>query len=154
LEHHIEYRFAEGRLDRSFDLASELVRLRVDVIVAPGTALAQGARRATTTIPIVLVTAGNPVGDGLIKSLARSGGNVTGLTMAVSQEIGGKLLELLKEAVPTVPPRGPAEKGLCSENPAPGFGSRSGCGLEGDAITVALQRLNARRRTRSAWRRS
>jgi putative ABC transport system substrate-binding protein len=98
----IEYRFAEGRLDRSFDLASELVRLPVDVIVAPGTALAQGARRATTTIPIVLVTAGNPVGDGLIKSFARPGGNVTGLTMAVSQEIGGKLLELLKEAVPTV----------------------------------------------------
>jgi putative ABC transport system substrate-binding protein len=62
----IEYRFAEGRLDRSFDLASELARLPVDVIVAPGTALAQAARKATTTIPIVLVTAGNPVGDGLI----------------------------------------------------------------------------------------
>ena len=98
----IEYRFAEGRLDRSFDLASELARLPVDVIVAPGTALAQAARKATTTIPIVLVTAGNPVGDGLIKSFARPGGNATGLTMAVSQEIGGKLLELLKDAVPTV----------------------------------------------------
>ena len=98
----IEYRFAEGRLDRSFDLASELVRLQVDVIVAPGTALAQAARKATATIPIVLVTAGNPVGDGLIASFARPGGNATGLTMAVGQEIGGKLLELLKEAVPTV----------------------------------------------------
>lgn len=98
----IEYRFAEGRLDRSFDLASELVRLKVDVIVAPGTALAQAARKATATIPIVLVTAGNPVGDGLIASFARPGGNATGLTMAVGQEIGGKLLELLKEAVPTV----------------------------------------------------
>ena len=58
----IEYRYAEGRLDRSLDLASELVRLQVDVIVAPGTALAQAARKATATIPIVLVTAGNPVG--------------------------------------------------------------------------------------------
>jgi putative ABC transport system substrate-binding protein len=98
----IEYRFAEGRLDRSFDLASDLARLPVDVIVAPGTALAQAARKATTTIPIVLVTAGNPVGDGLIKSFARPGGNATGLTLAVGQEIGGKLLELLKETVPTV----------------------------------------------------
>ena len=98
----IEYRFAEGRLDRSFDLASELVRLKVDVIVAPGTALVQAARKATATIPIVIVTAGNPVGDGLIQNFARPGGNVTGLTMAVSQEIGGKLLELLKDAVPTV----------------------------------------------------
>ena len=98
----IEYRFVEGRLDRAFDLASELARLPVDVIVAPGTAVAQAARKATTTIPIVLVTAGNPVGDGLIKSFARPGGNATGLTMAVGQEIGGKLLQLLKEAVPTV----------------------------------------------------
>jgi len=98
----IEYRFVEGRLDRAFDLASELARLPVDVIVAPGTVVAQAARKATTTIPIVLVTAGNPVGDGLIKSFARPGGNATGLTMAVGQEIGGKLLQLLKEAVPTV----------------------------------------------------
>ena len=72
------------------------------MIVAPGTALAQAARKATATIPIVLVTAGNPVGDGLIASFARPGGNVTGLTMAVGQEIGGKLLDLLKEAIPTV----------------------------------------------------
>jgi putative ABC transport system substrate-binding protein len=98
----IEYRFAEGRLDRALDLASELVRLPVDVIVAPGTALAPAARKATDVIPIVLVTAGNPVGDGLIQSFARPGGNVTGLTMAVDQKIGGKLLELLKEAVPVV----------------------------------------------------
>ena len=98
----IEYRFLEGRLDRSSDFASELARLPVDVIVAPGTAVAQAARKATATIPIVLVTAGNPVGDGLIQSFARPGGNVTGLTMSVDQEIGGKLLELLKEAVPTV----------------------------------------------------
>jgi ABC-type uncharacterized transport system substrate-binding protein len=98
----IEYRFAEGRLDRFPGLASDLVRLNVDVILAPGTAAAQAARKATTTIPIVLVTAGNPVGDGLIKSFARPGGNATGLTMIVGPEIGGKYLELLKEAVPTV----------------------------------------------------
>jgi putative ABC transport system substrate-binding protein len=98
----IEYRFAEGRLDRFPDLASDLVRLKVDVILAPGTAAAQAARKATSTIPIVLVTAGNPVGDGLIKNFARPGGNATGLTMVVGPEIGGKYLELLKEAVPTV----------------------------------------------------
>ena len=98
----IELRFLEGRLDRSLELASELVRLPVDVIVAPGTAAAQAARKATLTIPIVMVTAGNPVGDGLIQSFARPGGNVTGLTMFVDQTIGGKFLELLKEAVPTV----------------------------------------------------
>jgi putative ABC transport system substrate-binding protein len=98
----IEHRFAEGRLDRFPDLAASLARLKVDVIVAPGTAAAQAARKATATIPIVLVTAGNPVGDGLIQSFARPGANVTGLTMSVDQELGGKWLELLKEAVPTV----------------------------------------------------
>ena len=72
------------------------------MIVAPGTALAQAARKATTTIPIVLVTAGNPVGDGLITSFARRDWNATELTMAVGLENGGKRLELLKEAVPTV----------------------------------------------------
>lgn len=98
----IEHRFGEGRLDRFPDLAADLARLRVDVIVAPGTAAAKAARKATATIPIVIVTAGNPVGDGLIESLARPGGNVTGLSMSVDQKLGGKLLEILKEAVPTV----------------------------------------------------
>src|SRR5262245_43494362 len=98
----IEHRFGEGRLDRFPDLAADLARLKVDAIVAPGTAAAQAARKATTTIPIVMVTAGNPVGDGLIESFARPGTNVTGLTMSVDQKLGGKLLELLKEAVPTV----------------------------------------------------
>src|SRR5215831_6055345 len=98
----LEYRFAEGRLDRLPDLASELVRLPVDVILAPSTAAAQAARKATAKIPVVLVTAGNPVVDGLIKSFARPGGNATGLSMSVDQEIGGKYLELLKETVPTV----------------------------------------------------
>src|SRR5262249_39405872 len=97
----IEFRYAEGRLDRFPDLAAELVRLRVDVIVAPGTVAARAAHQATTTIPIVIVLAGDPVGDGLIASFARPGGNPTGLTMSVDQQLGGKLVELLKEAVPT-----------------------------------------------------
>jgi putative ABC transport system substrate-binding protein len=96
-----EYRFAEGRLDRYPDLVAELVRLPVDLIVAPGTAAAQAARKATASIPIVIVLAGNPVGDGLITSFARPGGNVTGTT-SVSAEIAGKYLQLLREAVPTV----------------------------------------------------
>ena len=98
----IEYGYAEGRLDRFTDLASGLARLPVDVIVAPGTVAAQAARKATATIPIVIVLAGNPVGDGLVSSFARPGGNVTGLTMSVDHVIGGKYLELLKEVVPTI----------------------------------------------------
>jgi putative ABC transport system substrate-binding protein len=137
----IEYRFAEGRLDRAIELASELVRLPVDVIVAPGTALAQAARKAAATIPIVLVTAGNPVGDGLIQSFARPGGNVTGLTMAVDQKIGGKLLELLKEAVPTV------SRVAILWNPLTGPHALLLKEMEGPARTlgVTLQPLSVRR---------
>jgi putative ABC transport system substrate-binding protein len=99
----LEYRFAEGRIDRHPELVAELVRLPVDVIVAPGTAAAQAARKATASIPIVIVLPGNPIGDGLIRSFARPGGNVTGTTsVSVSLEIGGKYLELLREAVPTL----------------------------------------------------
>jgi putative ABC transport system substrate-binding protein len=98
----IEYRFAEGRLDRFPALAAELVSVKVDVIFAPGTAAAQAAMKSTATIPIVIATAGNPVGDRLIGSLARPGGNVTGLTMVAGPELGGKYLELLKEAAPGV----------------------------------------------------
>jgi len=98
----IEYRWAEGRLDRAPELAAELIRLKVDLIFAPGTAVAQAAKEAGPTIPIVIATAGNPVGDGLIASFARPGGNVTGLTMSPGPEIGGKYLELLKEAAPGV----------------------------------------------------
>jgi putative ABC transport system substrate-binding protein len=97
----LDYRFAEGRLDRYPHLVAELVRFPVDVIVAPGTAAAQAARKATATIPIVIVLAGNPVGDGLIASFARPGGNVTGTT-SVAADIAGKYLELLREAVPTI----------------------------------------------------
>src|SRR5262249_32694183 len=96
----IEYRYAEGKVDRLPDLAAELVRLKVDAIFAESTPSVQAAKQATTTIPIVSVS-GDPVGLGLVASLARPGGNVTGLANFTS-ELAGKRLELLKEVVPRV----------------------------------------------------
>ena len=97
----IEYRYAEGKLDRLPELAAELVRLKVDIIVvAGGDAMIRAAKNATKTIPIVMTGAGaDPVEAGFVESLARPGGNVTGVTN-LSRELGGKRLELLKEAVP------------------------------------------------------
>jgi putative ABC transport system substrate-binding protein len=95
----VEYRFAEGALERLPNFAAELVRLNVDIIVAPGSG-AVAAKKATNTIPIV-ITFGDPIGSGLVASLARPGGNVTGLSSFVS-ELGGKQLELLMEAFPSV----------------------------------------------------
>ena len=99
----IEYRYAEGKIDRFTELAAELVRLKVDIIVvAAGDAWVRAAMNATKTVPIVMTgTAFDPVEAGLVESLARPGGNVTGLTN-FSIELGGKRLELLKEAVPKV----------------------------------------------------
>jgi putative ABC transport system substrate-binding protein len=97
-----EYRYAEGKLDRQPELAAELVRLKVDIIVVPGTGPARAAKNATKTIPIVMTGLGaDPVEEGLIESLAHPGGNVTGVTN-LGRELGGKRLELLKEAVPKV----------------------------------------------------
>ena len=98
----LEYRWGDGRYDRLADLAAELVRLKVDVIFAPGTAGTVAAQNATRTIPIITATVGDPVGRGTIASLARPGGNVTGLSFSVGFEIVGKELELLKEVVPKV----------------------------------------------------
>jgi putative tryptophan/tyrosine transport system substrate-binding protein len=97
----IEYRYAEGKRDRYPELAAELVRLKVDIIVGPsGSAPIRAAKNATKTIPIVMMSlAADPVEAGFVESLARPGGNVTGLT-TLSRELGGKRLELLKEAVP------------------------------------------------------
>jgi putative ABC transport system substrate-binding protein len=97
----IEYRVQEhgDRGDRLADLAAELVRLKVDVIVATSTGPALRAKQATKTIPIVLASVSDPVGAGLVASLARPGGNVTGLR-SMTAELGGKRLELLKEVVP------------------------------------------------------
>jgi putative ABC transport system substrate-binding protein len=97
----IEYRYSEGKQDRQPELAAELVRLKVDIIVvAGGDTVIRSAQNATKTIPIVLTGSGSdPVKAGFVESLARPGGNVTGLTN-LSRELGGKRLELLKEAVP------------------------------------------------------
>jgi putative ABC transport system substrate-binding protein len=95
----IEYRWAEGQDDQLPKLATELVRLKPDVIVTTGTPGALAAMQATNTIPIVMASAGDPVGAGLVASLARPGGNVTGFTI-LGPELEGKRLELLKQAVP------------------------------------------------------
>src|SRR5436190_1050108 len=97
----IEYRTAEGRIERFPDLARELVRLDVELIVAGATPTARAARQATTTIPIVAFAMGDPVGDGLVTSLARPGGNVTGLTF-LGPQLVPKRLELLKELLPKI----------------------------------------------------
>jgi len=97
----IEYRYSEGKQDRHLELAAELVHLKVDIIlVAGGDTVIRSAQNATKTIPIVLTGSGSdPVKAGFVESLARPGGNVTGLTN-LSRELGGKRIELLKEAVP------------------------------------------------------
>src|SRR3989442_7929191 len=97
----IEYRYGDGKRDRYPELAAELVRLKVDIIVsAGGSAMIRAAKDATKTIPIVMAGSGiDPVEAGLVDSLARPGGNVTGLTN-LTGELGGKRLELLKDAVP------------------------------------------------------
>src|SRR6266545_2967650 len=97
-----EYRDAELKRDRASEFLAELVRLKVDIIVVPGTGQARAAKNATKTIPIVMTGLGaDPVEEGLIESLARPGGNVTGITN-INRELGGKRLELLKEAVPKI----------------------------------------------------
>ena len=95
----IEYRWAEGKADRLPDLAADLVRLKVDIIVASATPVIQAAKDATRTIPIVMAAAGDPIATGLVASLARPGGNITGLTL-LSTELAGKRLQLIKELVP------------------------------------------------------
>jgi putative tryptophan/tyrosine transport system substrate-binding protein len=95
----IEYRHAADRAERLPELAAELVRLKVDVIVAAGSQAALAAKNATQTIPVIFTGVGDPVAQGLVASLARPGGNITGLA-SLSPEVGGKRLELLKEVVP------------------------------------------------------
>jgi putative ABC transport system substrate-binding protein len=128
-----EYRYAEGKLDRFPELAAELVRLKVDVIVVTGgNTLIRAAKNATKTIPIVMVgSAPDPVEAGFVESLARPGGNVTGLAL-LTNELAGKRLELLKEAVPklarvavlhdpTLPPNLLELKGVQAAAPALGL---------------------------------
>jgi len=95
----VEYRWAEGRYERAAEIAAEFVQRKVDVIVTSATAGAVAAKQATSVIPIVFAAAGDPVGTGLVASLARPGGNVTGLSLQQT-ETAGKRLELLREVVP------------------------------------------------------
>ena len=97
----IEYRWAEGRSERFADIAAELVQHKVDVIVTAGTPPVLAAKQATSVIPIVFPLAGDPVGNGLVASLARPGGNVTGLSIQTT-DLGNKRLELLREALPSL----------------------------------------------------
>ncbi len=96
-----EYRTSDGKPARNSDMDAELVRLKVDLIVAEGTSPSLAAKKATTMIPIVMVGSTDPVGTGIVASLAHPGGNVTGVT-TISGELGGKLLDLLKEVLPGV----------------------------------------------------
>jgi putative ABC transport system substrate-binding protein len=95
----IEYRFSELKAERLPELAADLVRLNVDLIVTTGEPPARAAKSATTTIPIVMANAGDPVGSGFVASLARPGGNVTGLSN-LGTELNSKRLEVLKDAIP------------------------------------------------------
>jgi ABC-type uncharacterized transport system substrate-binding protein len=139
----IEYRSAKGIPERFPDLAAELVRLNVDVIVAASGGGALAAKNATSSIPIVMGTTGDPVASGLVASLARPGGNITGLT-ALGTELTGKRLELLKEAVPG------ASRIVVLSTP----GSTEG-GTSRKAMDVAAQPLGIELRVqevRGSWR--
>lgn len=98
----LEARFAEGRAERLPDLVAEVLRLKVDVLVVGSSVGAFAAKRATTTVPIVVAGLADPVAQGIVASLARPGGNITGVSMAISGAFAGKWVELLKEAAPYV----------------------------------------------------
>ena len=97
----VEYRYLEGNRDRIPGLVAELVQLKVDVLVATSPPAIRAAKQATKTIPIVMVTTQDPVATGIVDSLARPGGNITGLTR-LTRDLSGKRLELLKEVVPRI----------------------------------------------------
>src|SRR4029077_11883721 len=95
----IEYRWADGKPDRMRELAEELVRLDVDILVAPTSIYAEAAKRATSTIPVIFMSHADPIGSGHVASLARPGGNITGLSV-MQTETAAKGVELLKDAIP------------------------------------------------------
>src|SRR5437870_10727587 len=97
----LEFRVAGGQLERLTSLVAELVQLKVDVVIAAPLSAIRAAKQATKTIPIVMMTTQDPVATGLVDSLARPGGNVTGITR-LTRELSGKRLELLKEVVPGI----------------------------------------------------
>src|SRR5688500_17800227 len=97
----IEYRWAEAKYERLPALIDELIALKVDVIVAAGTPAALAVKKATTSVPLVMVAVGDPVGTGVVASLARPGGNITGLT-SIAADLEGKRLELLRQVIPAL----------------------------------------------------
>jgi len=154
----IESRFAGGRFERLPELAADLVRQRVDLILTGSNQGALAAKRATSTIPIVMVTTGDPVADGVVTSLARPGGNITGVT-ALGQSLNAKRLELIKEAVPGVTrvailanPDSPYTSPLLKEKDAaarrlglqlPILEARDPAGLEKAFAAAAVERAGA-----------
>jgi putative tryptophan/tyrosine transport system substrate-binding protein len=133
----IEYRYAEGKLERLPDLAAELVRLKVKVIVATAQAVLP-AKKASPAIPIVFVAAADPVGSGLVSSLARPGGNITGLSL-MALDLDGKRLELLKEAFPKV-----ARVAFLWERGSRGNSALTDMETPAKALGVKLQSLEVR----------
>ncbi|MBI2988916.1 MAG: ABC transporter substrate-binding protein [Deltaproteobacteria bacterium] len=134
----IEYRYSEGKLDRRA-VAAELVRLKVEVIVTSGATSTRAAKEATTTIPIVMGQGPDPVANGFVASLARPGGNITGLS-SLGQEISGKRLELLKEIVPKL-----SRVAVLADATQPGIGqSRREMEVTARALAVQLQYLEVR----------
>ena len=131
----VDYRYAEGRLDRLPDLAAELVRLKVDVIVSLGTQGVTAAKNATETIPIVMIAVRDPIGTGLIASLARPGGNVTGVSGSAGLEVFAKQLELLKETVPKI------RRVAILSNPANGYHQLAIRAVNTAARSLGLQLL-------------
>ncbi len=130
----LECRFTEGREDRAPALAAELVSLKLDLLIANGTTQTIAAKQATSTIPIVMVGVWHPVERGLVTSLARPGGNVTGLADTAGVEVEGKLLQLLKEAVPPV--SRVAVLGFSRTPPEPLVGSRIQAAARALAVTL------------------
>jgi putative ABC transport system substrate-binding protein len=138
----LEYRWAHARYEHMADLVAELLSLKVDVLVIDSTRAGLAAKRATSTIPIVLAAAGDPVGNGLVESLARPGGNITGMSL-MSPELSAKRLELLKDMVPT------AARVAVLLNPDNPLAQLQWRGLEGAAprLHVQLQAVQVRRAT-------
>ena len=137
----IEYRYAEGKLEGLPSLATELVRLKVDIIVVSGPSPTRAAKEATATIPIVMTWDYDPVGNGLVASLARPGGNITGLSI-LAPEISGKQLELLKEIVPKL-----SRVAVLGTSTVPGnTEALKATELAAEALKVQLQYLEIRDR--------
>ena len=153
----IEYRFAEQKNERLPELAAELVRLKVDLIVVSSAVPALAAKKATTTIPVVMTSIGDPVGAGLVASLARPGGNVTGFS-GLAPGLSTKRLEILKDAVPKLARVGllrpPGASGASIKRRPTERDQACGCGAEaeigGDRDSIRLQRFRERLSNRKA----